>query len=269
LPAFNWLPDDPNHLTNSDIDRAASELRQFLGIGNRPIKNLTWLLENNGIYVIEGLWYDEFIDAFSGWFNSDQEKAIIMLGKEERLPSRQRFSLAHELGHLILHKPVISDSDDERVPLKIVERHANRFASSFLLPPESFNADLERGQDLRAFLSLKPKWNVSCRAMIYCAAERGYLSDDRKATLFKLANGKWGSKSEPLEDSRFESPYQAREALKLLSSNKVMALEDWKTHCGLRVEELLDMVGCEDLLQDDSNIIEIKSLGNVRDIGII
>jgi Zn-dependent peptidase ImmA (M78 family) len=101
-------------------------------------------------YNITGFFPDAALEGVSGIV--DHEHKVISLNRSESA-RRQRFTLAHEIGHVILHKgesfvdfrKTIMDPTDER------EREANRFASELLMPAEpflqywiKFNGDISR-----------------------------------------------------------------------------------------------------------------------------
>jgi Zn-dependent peptidase ImmA (M78 family) len=81
---------------------------------------------------------------------------------------RQRFTMAHELGHYILHRHrmvnnVIEDTAMYRSNLSdALEREANQFAASLLMPLEQVKRDHDEIKDVNV---LANKWQVSPAAM--------------------------------------------------------------------------------------------------------
>jgi Zn-dependent peptidase ImmA (M78 family)/DNA-binding XRE family transcriptional regulator len=137
-------------------DHAARSLREFWGLGNRPIKNMVHLLEANGIRVFSLVEETRSVDAFSLWRN---QKAYVFLNTV-KTPEHSRFDAAHELGHLVLHK-------SGEIGSRKVEEEANRFASSFLMPSEDVRATLPYVYDIDQIKRTKFRWRVSAMALAY------------------------------------------------------------------------------------------------------
>lgn len=102
-------------------------------MGDGPIANLTKLLKNKGI-VISRLSSGEKVDAFSFW---ESDRLIVVLDRS-KTAVRMRFSLAYELGHLIMHRTVENDYLEDKKIFDIVESQADYFASCFLMPSNTF-----------------------------------------------------------------------------------------------------------------------------------
>ena len=79
---------------------------------------------------------------------------------------RARFTLAHELAHLIMHRIPTPDSEGE----------ADRFASEFLMPARDIAADLN-GFSLQKAAVLKPYWRVSMAALIQHAEDLSKITE--------------------------------------------------------------------------------------------
>ena len=126
----------------------------MLGVPDGPIKDLQYLLEQNGILVTGFSIDEDKIDAFSQRIivdNVDVFLIAVVLGS--RPECRLRFDMAHELGHIVLHP---WSEDIESLPkeeFKARERQANMFASAFLLPRDSFSKDISQYPiDLKFYL---------------------------------------------------------------------------------------------------------------------
>ena len=106
----------------AEVEQAAVDLRRAWDLGLDSIENLTGLLEDKGIKVgfVEA---DNDFDACT--FNAENDGKIVVIITGENMPGdRQRFSLARELGHLMLEPS--GDLDPEKT--------AYRFAGAFLVP---------------------------------------------------------------------------------------------------------------------------------------
>jgi Zn-dependent peptidase ImmA (M78 family) len=109
-------------------EEAAQMLRDAWGLGNAPIKNLTQTAETRGVVVIGQSQVSERFDGLAGYMGEDVPVIVI---NTEVDTDRQRFNLAHELGHLVMET-----SDD------MEEKLAHRFASAFLVPEDVVRREL-------------------------------------------------------------------------------------------------------------------------------
>jgi Zn-dependent peptidase ImmA (M78 family)/transcriptional regulator with XRE-family HTH domain len=190
-------PVGPN-VTPQDI---AAKLRADWGVAPEPVKNLTELLERAGITVIVRHLGTDAQDAVSGWPPGRTPMILINTGLP---PDRYRFTLAHELGHLLMH----AMPDDEQ------EEQANAFAAEFLTPAELIRPELE-GLTVRQFgrlAELKAKWKVSIAALIQRAAQLDCISPSQfKSFRIRLNQYGW-SRREP-GDLVPETPTRLRAAI--------------------------------------------------------
>jgi hypothetical protein len=105
---------------------------------------------------------------------------------------RQRFTVAHELGHLVLH------TSRRGIPSKQAEDEAHRFAGAFLMPQERAREALEGNVTLREFAELKARWGVSIAALIMRAGQLELVDDARKTSLFKQLGARGWRTAEPV-----------------------------------------------------------------------
>lgn len=219
LPEPN-LPDFPTTediLEEADIEEAAVRLRSFWGLTQGPIRDLITLLENQGIFVVRQPSGSKKLDAFSRIING---RPIVFLGSEKSSLVRSRFDAAHELGHLILHQHLTQSELAEKETLKRVEREANMFAGSFLMPEESFAQDLQ-GLTLSCFITLKRRWLTSIQSMIHRCQQLGVLDYDHyKSLQIQISSRGWRTR-EPLDvELPIELPKIPRRAWELISANE-------------------------------------------------
>lgn len=169
---FN-LPDvDLPDMREETPEMAAMSLRQYWGIGERPIKNMIHLLEAKGVRVFSLAENCVEIDAYSVW-RGHRPCIFLNTGKSAQ---RGRFDAAHELGHLVLHRHAAPNGQD-------AEKEAHRFAASFLMPEASMKA-VGRVERLDQVIDLKKKWQVSVAAMVYRLHELGIMSRWTYQTFF-------------------------------------------------------------------------------------
>ncbi len=193
------------NLPEIDIEMSISEkaafLRQYWGLGDSPIENMISTLENNGIFVFVINSSELHTDAYSRIINNIP---IVVLNEYKGTAVRQRFSLAHELGHLVLHRN-LSETDFE-FRAKEIEKEASLFASHFLMPPAKFSSSIVSCK-LDYFLRLKREWKVSIAAMIYHCKHLKILDDKQSELLQMQMSKKWGRKTEPFDNELvFEKP---------------------------------------------------------------
>src|SRR5690606_29288586 len=100
--------------------------------GNGPISDLVGIVESAGIIVVERPLSTPGQDAVSTW-PGDKTRFPMMLVTKGLAADRLRFTVAHELGHLLMHDIPGPDQEDQ----------ANKFASEFLAPAESIRPELE------------------------------------------------------------------------------------------------------------------------------
>ena len=178
LPEFDIDLESDSATTDSEetllqIEAAADYLREYWGMGRGPIDNIQYALESHGIIVtgfpVED---DDKIDAFSEKIKLTEggEVFIVALGIKSKPIQRLRFDMCHELGHIVLHPWEKSEDKLTRDEFNAIEKQANMFAGAFLLPRETFLADIgPYATDLSYYRMLKGKWNVSMQAMVYRA----------------------------------------------------------------------------------------------------
>lgn len=183
----NLVPVRFQPITTSPVN-AAQSMRSLLQISaNKPLPHLIRRLEKIGVIVIAVSDHDCF-DAFAAWAGKLREYPIIAINS--RLATdRIRLTIAHELGHLLLHK-------DAFVPDKQAEEEAFEFAAELLMPSDGISSDLEKvDSDITGLLTLKQKWGVSIQALARRSNELKILSD-RQYRTFNTHIAKLGWKME-------------------------------------------------------------------------
>ena len=225
FPPLNLQEFEPEDTTgrysDDQIDEIARSVRKSWGIGAGPISNVLALIEGKGIVVCKYELTGENVEAFSFWSG---KRAFIFMASEKDSGARIRYDLAHELGHLVLHRWIEQSELENRVVLKAVETEANKFAGAFLLPSSSFPNEIYTNR-LDAFIPLKERWKVSIQAMIHRCRDLGIIDDDQALNLYKQISFRKWKKKEPLDDPRkiaLEEPRLLRRAVELvLESGKM------------------------------------------------
>jgi Zn-dependent peptidase ImmA (M78 family)/transcriptional regulator with XRE-family HTH domain len=138
---------------------AAAVTRQALGLApDQPIGPLIRTLERHGVWVLAIPVPLPQRDACSTWAGGDGARPVIVVAATPA-GDRRRFSVAHELGHLVLHQ-VPQGSPHE------LEQQADRFAEAFLLPEAAMRQVLVPPITLTTLADLKACWGVSLQALI-------------------------------------------------------------------------------------------------------
>ncbi len=180
-------------LVDATPEEAARIARAAIGISPyRPVPNVTYAMEKAGATVLAVPIPLEGRDAFSAWPNEPRARPLIAACAVGVPGDRLRYSLAHELGHIVLHRGL-------RGAVKQVEKEANRFAAEFLMPGDAILDEFERPVTLRSISEIKPRWGVSVAALVMRANTLGVISDRRKGSLFAEISRMWGRSSpEPI-----------------------------------------------------------------------
>jgi Zn-dependent peptidase ImmA (M78 family)/transcriptional regulator with XRE-family HTH domain len=172
LPIPQYEVDD----YHGDMEKIAAQVRKTWGIQRGPIPNLTAVAETAGIFIFHVDLDEADIDGVT--ISAPALPPCVFLNKS--MPAdRMRFTLAHEIGHIVLH----------RFPSKDMEREASRFAGAFLVPQiDIFNDLVGERIDLRTLARLKPEWKVAMQSLLYRAQELGFVDMPRAKYLWKQFN---------------------------------------------------------------------------------
>lgn len=190
VPAVRLPLLDPPRDRN-EIELASGAVREQLGLPARgPITNMTRAVERAGAIVVPLPVELERHDGLSVW--PDPPKGRPVIGFRAGVPGdRERFTIAHEVGHLVLHRT----ADDE---VRDHEGEANDFAGALLLPLADAREAFGGAVTLSHLAQLKATWGISIQALIKRAQAVGALDDARVASLFKQLSARGWRKSEPV-----------------------------------------------------------------------
>lgn len=226
FPELN-LPEIPCDVSPEE---AAGILRKHWGLGDRPISNLIYTVEENGIIVTSFKTETDDVDAFSKMIEIEgEQRYFIGYSSNKTSAARIHFDVAHELGHICLHgwsEDVESLSKEE---FKEREEQAHRFAAAFLLPESTFRRDVIAGPySLPYYKQLKQKWKVSMAAMIRRAYTLNIISADDYQMLVRTMQRRSIWKNEPLDDVLITSePSLLRTSVMMLLSEKVFTAKEF------------------------------------------
>lgn len=263
------LPQIP---TNATPQEAANILREYWGLGNRPIENIVYLVESNGLIVTDFETATGDVDAFSHKITSDDmETYLIGYSKNKRTAARIHFDVAHEIGHILLHNWREDLECIDKEEFKEIELQAHAFASAFLLPEDEFRKDVSPyATNLAYYTELKKTWKVSIAAMIRRAKDLDIITADDYSRLMRNMQKQGIRKIEPLDDELVTAePSLLRQAIKILFDQKVFTpnefLEELSREYGLTlypkdIETLLGLKkGTFEEKENPKIVISVKS----------
>ncbi|WLR52427.1 XRE family transcriptional regulator [Bacillus tianshenii] len=240
-----------------EIDEIALDVRKYFGLGKGPISNILLLLEKNGAVISRAKFNDYKIDACSKW-SENNNRPFIFLGSDNTSSVRSRFDIAHELGHLILHPNISWKEFNKKENYKLMEKEADRFASSFLLPEETFGSEVY-SSSLENLIELKKRWKVSIQAMAYRAMQVGIFTESQFLYIRRLLSNKNMLKQEPLDsEMKYEEPSLLKQSIELILEHNVKAKNDLIDEIGLSREDI-------ELLANllPGTLIERNNYGNI------
>lgn len=172
-----------------DIEAVARMARDAWGLGLNPVARLIDTLESKGIKVIVTR-YDGH-KHFNGMAAKVNGAPIIVVG--QHWPGdRQRFTLAHELGHLVLKGRLPRELDEEKA--------CHRFAGAFLVPKEKVHealGDKRTWLEPRELMMLKQEWGLSMGGWTYRARDLGIVNQSAMKEIWAHFNQHGWKEQEP------------------------------------------------------------------------
>lgn len=185
----------------ADTESAAQYARSMLRLPpDEPIPNLTVSIERAGGIVLRVSGISEHITGFSAWLDPisgllSEERPIVVV-RRPMSAFRLRFTLAHELGHLVMRHQVFTG------PQQPVERDANLFAQALLMPAEPAMEDLSASPlNTERLAELKGKWGVSMHAVAMRAKFLGVLTEAGYRSVYETLRVRGWLRQEPGDTS--------------------------------------------------------------------
>lgn len=185
-------------LGEGDLERLAAETREALRLGpDGPIPHVTRALERSGIAAVPMVLRSEEdgeANSTPGHFGMSYwagPGAHALVGFfPGNTADRDRFTLGHELGHLVLHTHRRGDFD--------FEDEANRFAGEFLLPTHQAREIFSPELTLMDYARLKAIWGMSIQALVMRALHTGCIDQARHRSLFVQLSARGWRRNEPV-----------------------------------------------------------------------
>jgi Zn-dependent peptidase ImmA (M78 family)/DNA-binding XRE family transcriptional regulator len=249
-----------DEITADEIEAAACECRDVWRLGRAAIQDLALAAESAGVVIVREETGVPQIEGLSAW-SSAVGRPFVLLSADKDNGYRSRFDLAHELGHLVLHRKIGRTVDHELY--KQMERQAHAFAGALLMPAETFAAEVRTPVTIDDLLLLKRRWGSSVAAIIKRLRALKIIDETGEQTLFKRRSARWGAKSEPGDGDREpEVPRVLRRTVQLLVGENVMPLEAIPRHIGLPARDVEMLAGLPRGYFDDKSTVQ--SLVRIR-----
>lgn len=193
----------PERLASLDeIESFSDTVRNAWQLGMNPIADLTDTLEGLGLLVVV---VDEEHPGFSGLTakaRTEDGRQYPVIAVSRRWPGdRQRFTLAHELGHLLLENRLANDIDEETA--------CNRFAGAFLAPRAAVLQLLgpqRHALEWQELYALKHEFGLSMAGWLYRAKHCAVITEGTYQSTYKRFSAKGWPKGEPGEPLPQEHP---------------------------------------------------------------
>ena len=169
VPDFALPENLPNQVASfDDIENIANQMRAEWDLGLNPIHDMIDTLESKGVMIIStDVEAKQKFDGLAGTINATP----VVVVSSYQPGDRQRFTLAHELGHLVLHGRLSDDLNEEKA--------CNHFAGAFLLPKQALLQHLgerRRAIEPQEFFMLKHEFGISMMAILYRAGQCNIIS---------------------------------------------------------------------------------------------
>lgn len=222
------------HGRDFSVEDVARHLRERWLVPNGPIENVTDLIEENGGYVIPCDFESDLIDAISQRIDG---MPVLFFINMNAPADRTRYTLCHELGHMVLHTTTALDDEE-------MEVEADRFAGAFLLPADELRSQLHCF-DLRQVLNLKRYWKVSMSAIAMRAYHLGIITPHQRKIFF-IQMGKLGYRSSEPHEPPKEYPKRIARIFSYFSSVLGYSKAELASSLFISETEIEQMYGLED-----------------------
>lgn len=168
-------------------EEAARRLRQLWQLPTGPVRNVVDCIESAGGVIFRCEFGSDQVDGISQWPLDAPELPPVFFVTDTAPGDRERWTLAHEVGHIIMHHLPTDDPEPE----------ANRFAAEFLMPAAEIGPEL-RGLTLPKAAALKSHWKVSMGAIIRWARALGKITLNQYEYLYKQMGARGYRTCEPV-----------------------------------------------------------------------
>jgi Zn-dependent peptidase ImmA (M78 family)/DNA-binding XRE family transcriptional regulator len=158
-----------------DAERIAELVRRTWRLPQGPLDNLTQCVEKAGILVVKCNFSELPVDGITLF---DPEAPPCVFLNIDQPADRERFTLAHELGHIVMHA----------IPTEGMEEEAHEFASALLMPAADIRPGFVGKITLVRLTRLKPVWKVSIQSLVERAKNLKMITPNQHQYLWKQIN---------------------------------------------------------------------------------
>jgi Zn-dependent peptidase ImmA (M78 family)/DNA-binding XRE family transcriptional regulator len=250
---FSRLPLSLPQLPNEHPERAAELARSSFGLSpDTPIQDLTHSIERAGVVVLALPIVIRDIDAFSLWAGGDVDQPVLAVLSGSP-GDRRRLSLAHEIGHLVMHRSLQGTTSE-------LEQEAYRFAGALLLPETAMRQEIVPPLTLTALASLKRRWKVSMQALAMRAHELSIITERQKRYLFQKMSARGWRVAEPSSLMVPEEMPRAIRQMAEMAYGNPIAYGQLARDIDLPEDLLMDIIGeYAGKAPADSNVLQFPS----------
>ena len=210
--------------------QAAQHVRGLWLLPRGPIENLTEAVEKAGAVVIQVDFETSLLDALS--FRLPGLPPLIFMNRS--VPGdRYRFTLAHEVCHLLVHNSPEKDED--------MEAQADQFAAELLMPSREIKPYLT-SPSLSSLARIKPYWKVSIKALIVQCSRLKVIVPNQYTGLMVNYSKAGYARGEPFPIP-IEEPATLRDALEYHVGRLGYSADDMAKLLMMLPREFADMYG--------------------------
>lgn len=151
------------------IETLADLMRTEWSLGLNPIPDMIDTLESQGVMIITTS--VEVEKKFDGLAGAIAGTPLVVISTHQP-GDRQRFTLAHELGHLVLHGRLAEELNEEKA--------CNHFAGAFLFPKQAVLQHLgeyRRALEAQELYMLKQEFGISMMSILMRAGQCGVINE--------------------------------------------------------------------------------------------
>ena len=221
---YDYNPDD----SIEGARQIARVVRQYLGIPKGPVRSMIDVLENTGVVVSYRFDFPRKIDGFTIYPTS---QFPFVFANADCQGEKIRMTLAHELGHIVMHKYETPTCEEE----------AWAFATEFLAPEDEFLNDIpKRITNIRELFPLKFKWKISVKAMVKKLSDLGMIQEGTSRYLYMQLSPYKKAEPYPIE---MEKPKIIESLISYCKRNLDLSDDDICSIMGFRNEEFDEWYG--------------------------
>ncbi len=232
IEATHSIPSMPVEEFHGDIERIVAVVRSQWQMPTGPVQNLTRVAEAAGVIVVHSAMAGSAVDGVT--FSAPGLPPLVVLNSDQPA-DRMRYTLAHELGHLVMHR---------NQPTKEMEQEANTFASFLLMPSRDIASSFTRRIDLRLLAELKPVWRVSMASLLMKARSLGLIAYNQERYLWQQFSSSNIRLREPPElDFPIETPTVLPDLIKAHLEQLGYSIADLASLLHIQSHELSSLYG--------------------------